>query len=80
MTKKPVCLPCGDSICLVCSKKLKKCCVCFDVINPNIDYPINKQLMNGADKKKDNIDMIVKIVFIGSSAVGKSCLLKALIG
>jgi GTP-binding protein EngB required for normal cell division len=36
--------------------------------------------MNIAVKKKDDIDKLVKIVFIGSTEVGKSCLLKALTG
>jgi hypothetical protein len=79
-TKKPVCLPCGHSICIVCFKKLKKCCVCFKSFDPNANYPINEALMKIVQLKENDFNKLVKVILIGSTGVGKSCLLNALIG
>jgi GTPase SAR1 family protein len=46
-----------------------------------MSYPINKGLLKIIEQKnKDEIDMIIKICFIGSATVGKSSLIRQLVG
>jgi GTPase SAR1 family protein len=51
------------------------------MLNPEMSYPINKGLLKIIEQKnKDEIDMIIKICFIGSATVGKSSLIRQLVG
>ncbi len=64
-----------------CASKVTKCCACYNVLNPEMSYPINKGLLKIIEQKnKDEIDMIIKICLIGCSGVGKSSILKKLVG
>jgi predicted GTPase len=46
-----------------------------------MSYPINKGLQKIIEQKnKDEIDMIIKICLIGSTTVGKSSLIRQLVG
>ncbi len=66
---------------MACASKVTKCCVCYNMLNPEMSYPINKGLLKIIEQKnKDEIDMIIKICFIGSATVGKSSLIRQLVG
>ena len=74
--RSPLIVDCGHSVCSQCFPSVDHCPGCRLKISKK--SKINYSLMEVALKDQTNVDKFIKICFIGSSAVGKTCLIRML--
>ena len=78
--RRPNIVVCGHSICLSCLRTSIRCRICNKPIDSNKDEVLNYSLMDILEKDAREIDKYVKVCFVGSSMVGKTSLIKRMLG
>lgn len=71
-------LSCGHTLCSNCIPRYKQCPVCSDNIDSSTKP--NYSLLQVIKEDSKQIDKFVKVCFVGSSAVGKTSLIRQFMG